>query len=217
METLRQRLHSTPLPDSVKTLALLSTICNHKYPSYEDILKCCGQQTYNAIIALEELISDATSHNAMTLSQILNFIDHSTDITECTSMVDTFITNNNFVCQLTNTQNAILQQWIDNNKTTIDGDLLLVVQKEIIDAHDKKWTEKRNVVHLYSDGEITCQKGGELYGHRTMFTITPRLVAKFKMDLPMVSGDVSFAIVESLDVANQLRQKLEKCFTSNNN
>lgn len=48
--------------------------------------------------------------------------------------------------------------------------------------HDKSLLNHHSVCHLYSDGEVTLQKGGDLYGRRTEH------VAEYGASFPPIQG-----------------------------
>lgn len=104
---------------------------------------------------------------------------------------------------------SLVTAWIAARAKTVPFVASEELQKQIWQAHDEKWIHRAHVTTLYSDGEITSEKGGELYGARSVFTVAPPLLNKFELRLPLARGDCSYAILESVEVARDFRERME--------
>jgi len=60
---------------------------------------------------------------------------------------------------------------------------------------------------LFNDGEIMDTKGGEAFLQRSMFSLKPPLNG-VNIEMPRAHGKFSFAIVKTLEIANELRDKM---------
>lgn len=62
---------------------------------------------------------------------------------------------------------------------------------------DRKLSPNANTIyHLYSDGTITYQKGGDAYGQRSMFDLEHGFYSlKKKFKFPLVGGEDTYAIL----------------------
>jgi c-di-AMP phosphodiesterase-like protein len=89
-------------------------------------------------------------------------------------------------------------------------DLFSVLNKEINDAHENHYKENPTglifyskqphdnwVYHLYSNGEITCQKGGTEYLNRSEFNISDQIrdYNKMNLNLSQKRKNLSYAIL----------------------
>lgn len=69
------------------------------------------------------------------------------------------------------------------------------LNKKIVESHNPKLVDPKaapngNIIyHLYSDGTITFQKGGDAYGQRTMFDLKPGVYKLSKLFTFPLKGD----------------------------
>ena len=215
IEQLRDRIRSAPLPATIHYLNRLSVAVGgaKKYPTDSDVRAHCGDELAITLNSLMELIESYDSQHR-SISELM-------DETITESDVDKYLECNKMVCQLTYTLILLVDHWIETHRKIVPASQLEGLLREICLAHDTKWTQQHNVTLLYSDGEITSQKGGELYGLRSVFTLESALPAHFECarsapdgashlewQFPMSENEQSYAIVESLEVARAFREKM---------
>lgn len=82
------------------------------------------------------------------------------------------------------------------------------IEDEILSFHDANLIKNREVFHIYSDGGITMQKGGCLYGNRNEHSIHSELIIP-NMSLPLQGGYLTYGIVTYED-AKKIRQMMLK-------
>jgi hypothetical protein len=95
------------------------------------------------------------------------------------------------------------------NKNTMIKDMIIMYHNPDL----VKSTESPNgnrIYHIYSDGEITNQKGGFAYLRRSEFTTKGPIDGLKKMNVfPIENGDYSYAIVTEED-AIKIREEMIK-------
>lgn len=66
------------------------------------------------------------------------------------------------------------------NTTTFGRKITCELRSTLLKCHNKQLCKEPIVYHIYNDGTITRQKGGEIYGWRTEFTeFDPRTKDQF--------------------------------------
>lgn len=85
------------------------------------------------------------------------------------------------------------------------------INREVNDLNDYSLTSDIHVYHLYNDGEIVSQKGGDLYLERSIFQMRPPLMIPLDwFTFPIkCNGEYSYAIVDR-KTADNIRIKIEK-------
>jgi hypothetical protein len=74
-------------------------------------------------------------------------------------------------------------------------------------VHENESPNGNRQILIFNDGEIMDTKGGSAFLQRSMFSLEPPLSgANTKM--PREHGDYSFAIVETLEKALEIRNKM---------
>lgn len=119
-----------------------------------------------------------------------------------------FLKNEKKTSKIIDVQIMIVKKWIKEHTKTFTQEQLAPILEKVRSAHDEKWIQQEHVTELWSNGEIISTKGGELYGYRSNFSRSPSLSNKFNWEFPMKSGNLSYAIVESEEVANELRNMM---------
>lgn len=81
--------------------------------------------------------------------------------------------------------------------------------QEILAIHEPNAYQSEHVYSVWEDGEITIEKGGELYGARHLHTLVPgaqaNLMAVESMPLKNVTRSHGFLTTTSFDVAKRAR------------
>ena len=98
------------------------------------------------------------------------------------------------------------------------------INERIVAAHNAHYDDehptgliyaKSHVFHLYNDGEITMEKGGDLYGNRTRQTYASgcrAIISKgFKFPLSNTRGDESYAILTQEECIAFRKEMLALC------
>jgi hypothetical protein len=106
----------------------------------------------------------------------------------------------------------VLKKFIDDRASRLSADKEAIARVEalVAAAHNPALVSESRVYHLYSDGEITNQKGGPIYQCRTEHRSCASLILpplKFPISLP--SGKFTYAIVTERD-AHQLRNEMSR-------
>jgi hypothetical protein len=90
------------------------------------------------------------------------------------------------------------------------------LNKKICECHNPKLVDRtkapnENIIyHLYSDGTITYQKGGDAYGMRTMFDLRGRIIGRLPLfTFPLKSDDDTYAILTEKECLS-FREEMEK-------
>ena len=86
----------------------------------------------------------------------------------------------------------------------------LVSEKHNIDLVKPTESPNGNIIyHLYSDGEITYQKGGFAYLQRSVFTHKPciNFDVKFKFVFPLERDNFTYAVMTK-DDCDQIREMM---------
>jgi hypothetical protein len=95
------------------------------------------------------------------------------------------------------------------NKNMIVDDMILMYHNPKLVKPDESPNGNR-VYHIYSDGEITNQKGGFAYLRRSEFTDKSSIHGLTTLFMfPIQRGDSSYAIVTEKDAKN-IRQEMVK-------
>jgi len=202
-EALRDRIRKAPRDNGPYFWTLMTKACNGQCsskfgPSEEEIKTVFGQEIASAIELFHRLLKQYRKHDIRELME--------GEITE--EKVKAYLDDNLNSCHIYNTLCLLIENWIEKNKKEIVDENL---EKEICAAHDEKWIDQDHVTELYDDGHITSQKGGELYGWRSVFTFHPALLHNFKMKLPRKEGGENgrtYAILESQEVAVAFRDRM---------
>ena len=202
-EALRDRIRKAPRDNGLYFWTLMTKACNGKCdgrfgPSDPQIKEVFGQEIASAIELFHTLLKQYRKHDIRELME--------GEITE--EKVKAYLEDNLNICHIYNALCLLIENWIEKNKKEIDDEQLV---KEICAAHDEKWINQDHVTELYDDGHITSQKGGELYGWRSVFTFHPALLHNFKMKLPRKEGGENgrtYAILESQEVAVAFRNRM---------
>jgi hypothetical protein len=200
-EELRNKIRTAPRDNGLYFLGLLKKCCNGSCdgvygPSDELMIKIFGSETAMIINRLQKLASENRRHG------INDVMENTTE-----EKVKEYLEDNLNDCAIYNTLSLLIETWIRNNKKEFSDPQL---ESEICAVDNDKWIEQWHVTELYSDGTITSQKGRDLYGWRSVFTIEPPLLHNFKMTFPRKSGneDKSFVVVESEAVAKAFRNRM---------
>lgn len=84
------------------------------------------------------------------------------------------------------------------------------INADVKDVHNVELIAGQNVFHLINDGEITQQKGGELYGERGVFVLKPPLPIPINWFVFPKKGrdQYSYAIIDE-NTAIKIREKME--------
>ena len=83
-------------------------------------------------------------------------------------------------------------------------------------AHNEAYRENSMVCQIWEDGEVTLQKGGSLFGQRTLHCIQIGLPFAVKPeDMPVPRGNHGYAFVASTEEGERLRDILRECFRKN--
>jgi hypothetical protein len=97
----------------------------------------------------------------------------------------------------------------NKNNNMILRDMILIYHNPNLVKPDESPNGNR-IYHIYSDGEITNQKGGFAYLKRSEFTEkSPIYGLKGMIMFPIERGDCSYAIVTEKD-ANKIREEMVK-------
>lgn len=96
----------------------------------------------------------------------------------------------------------LINKMIINSKTTTEK--INEINEIVKTLHDPKLAaiDGEMVCHLYSDGEITLEKGGYLYGDRSRHMVAPGFAcAKYSFPLKL-NNEYTYAILKSSDADN---------------
>ena len=205
VENERDKIRNHPKPRFMEYLNLIKSAVQPKgtFPNNEEMEAIFGKDI------------------AMTLHH-LNSLDVYIDITELfrreivtdrdletfRNDVAKFLKNEKKSAKITDVMIMIVKKWIKENTKTFTQEQLKPILEKVQAAHDEKWIQQTHVTELWSDGEIISTKGGYLYGHRSNFSFAPPLTHKFDWVFPMKQGELSYAIVESEQVARELRNMM---------
>lgn len=74
---------------------------------------------------------------------------------------------------------SILRDWISSNTVVISGQLKTDIETLAEELHSEELINERDVFRIWNDGEIDLQKGGELYGQRSVFTMKPAVSVSY--------------------------------------
>ena len=69
------------------------------------------------------------------------------------------------------------------------------INKEVEKLHNTDLLYDTHVYHLYSDGEVTIEKAGDLYGFRTRFMVFPAMFETSLFTFPLKCGNHTYAIL----------------------
>jgi hypothetical protein len=82
----------------------------------------------------------------------------------------------------------------------------VAIQRLVALHHKPELLQKPGMVcQLWEDGEVTLQKSGELLWQRNLHCIAPGHPVHRVVQMPMPYGSHSFAVIESTELAEQLR------------
>lgn len=85
------------------------------------------------------------------------------------------------------------------------------LQGFIASRHKPECRERSMVWQVWEDGEVTLTKGGELWGLRSLHMMQGGHVSPFPLEvMPVQETRHSYAIVESEEVANEIRTAMRK-------
>ena len=85
---------------------------------------------------------------------------------------------------------------------------LAALKQMIHEAHNPKLVEEAYVTKVWEDGEITQEKGGELYGARTLHCLAMGFADGIPVEMmPKQNTKHGFAIVTSAD-AEKIREEI---------
>lgn len=105
----------------------------------------------------------------------------------------------------------ILEKAISNlsNKSVavLTEDRLEKIKALASEFHNPSLAKKNTVTHIYNSGEITSQKGGDIYGSRTEFILFPAIpeYKNIQIEFPMKCFPDTYAIVTDSN-AKKIRQ-----------
>ena len=88
------------------------------------------------------------------------------------------------------------------------------INREVSRLHNPELLRDTHVYHLYSDGEVTIEKAGELYGFRTRLMIFPAMYETSVFSFPLTCGRYTFAILTYENIL-YIRELMTKCMKSN--
>lgn len=100
----------------------------------------------------------------------------------------------------------ILREWKESCVVVVSGDVKNEIEALASGCHNKSLINEDHVTRVWDDGEIDSQKGGYLYGHRSVFT-RESPVNVTGLAFPMSNGKYSYAIVTSKD-AERIRNMI---------
>jgi hypothetical protein len=114
----------------------------------------------------------------------------------------------------------LLENYIENYKKSImlSSNKIMeikLLEEKINSLHDFSLTkvEGGSACLLYNDGEIVTTKSGKIYGSRSMFTsYEPLLVYYPELNLAIKEYKLSYVVLSSVELANQLREEMKNCF-----
>ena len=200
-EELREKVRRAPRNNALYFIGLLKKCCNGKCdgtygPSDKQTLEIFGLETFTTIKQIDGLANEYRRHD------IRDVMENTTE-----QKVKEYLEDNLDECKIYDVLVLLIETWIKKNKKEfIDTEL----EKEICAADDDKWIQQDHVIELYSDGRITSQKGRDLYGWRSVFSVAAPLLHDFKMKLPRKTGgdDRTYAILESEELALAFRDRM---------
>jgi hypothetical protein len=124
--------------------------------------------------------------------------------------IDGFLKNNEMTVQIFEVAIFLLESFAKPHRKIIPFEKLAELHKDIMLAHDEKWIQQAYVTELWSDGEITSQKGCDLYQYRSVFTREPPFNHSFEWTLARKhSNGQSYVILESEEVASAFRARMK--------
>jgi hypothetical protein len=180
---------------------IASIACHSKFrmgPSDDEMLLTFGADLTTTIKVLMDHAESYHNHDiAMALDK------QQLPVTDQT--VDDYLKNVANERHIYETLITLVESWIKKNRKDFHDPQL---EAEICAADNDEWINQDDVTEFYNDGQITSQKGGELYGHRSVFTMAPALLHNFNLTLPRKNGERTFAIVKSTEVAGSFRDRM---------
>ncbi len=94
-------------------------------------------------------------------------------------------------------------------KATHKDDMIKEIEELAKEHHDMSLVKERHVTHLYNDGEITSQKGGDIYGMRNQHCMYSALIVP-PISFPIEDRNgFSYAILTD-ENANMIRNKMKQ-------
>jgi hypothetical protein len=175
--------------------------------------------SYYTYLLLNKLIKDypinyeiLRKHQGVATSSIIKF-DDSIDWSDSYNELQEFIANVEKQNSIQQVCIMILQKKINDIQQSVD-DKNVHNQKKIKEIedmakelHNVDLIKEHTVNHLYNDGELISQKGGDIYLMRSTFSIQPSLILP-KMSFPEDDWNgYSYAILSDAD-CQSIRQKM---------
>jgi hypothetical protein len=202
VEKQRSRLREACATNAAMSyLNLIGKITGMQYPT-DKLLKETIGKTYEHIEFLQKFL-----HSNYPTNDLSFMYRDVTDTQAFIKKVDTWIFNHEKMNALYTVMIDILQKWLEQNTKVISENHLISLQTDIVAAHDLKLIKENHVYHFYSDGEITSTKGGEIYGTRSTFSMSPPLIDKFMLTLPMQNSGLTYAVV-TYEKAKEFRERM---------
>ncbi len=208
-EIQRDRIREEPKPRTMYYLNLLTSIVQpvDYLPSDEEERKVLGDELATTLQFL--LAHCALLIQKYDITDIMGReIKTDQDFQKLSDDIDGYIENNKIGIQFKEVMINLLKTWVEEHKKAVPFDKLKELHQEIMAAHDEKWIDQSNVTELWSNGEITSQKGGQLYGYRSVFSIAAPFRDNFDWTFAKTRCNESFVILESSAVAKQFRLKM---------
>lgn len=103
----------------------------------------------------------------------------------------------------------ILRAWILLTKKIISGEKKEKIEALVNELHNPGLIKEHHVTRIWNDGEIDFQKGGKIYGMRSVFTDKVSLNAEGLSFPIQTNNEFSHAIVTSQD-AERIRKMIEE-------
>jgi len=223
-------LHNQSLQSSTKSFSdgiyffekLAGNFCGqHLYdklgdfaPQFKDI-----EASMDTIHVDNTILGKYLDHNNRVIKEFEKEVDWEFACNELTEHIE----KNKELIILQEKLNDILEKKIKEieNKIIInseENDIIKNIESTVKKLHDdgviKNITQKSDVYHLYSDGEISRQKGGNIYGMRIESTVCPSIIVpQFKF--PLKYGQQTYAIISHEDAVN-IREQMSQVSISEN-
>lgn len=208
---------------SCDTTNLINALSGTKFPGYDDntFRKNLGD-SYNTYIFLENtsaklfskldysVVKEYWDFNVGEMKPYSKRIDWEREIIE----LQKYLLIHRKIRYVSRKIVALLEDAIDrlsrDVKLRIPTQNLDMLKSLVNKLHDPALIACSSVTHIYNNGEITSQKGGEIYGHRSEFVSFP-FIPEYNgniLDFPVrCSSNLSYAVVTDLD-ARKIREQM---------